>query len=176
MISRPIPTCSPCNAFVFSFNTFRSHIWDTICSAPDTGRGLSTICIHSPDRISAYISFSIASLSPKRISSSTRLTSLSAFSSRSHTSSQIYSSVIRCAIFQSRIEIYFPRKSDTPDAVSLDGAAAKISVSARIQRGETPATVFFNPSSVNAATFAANPSTLASVGTDTNGISYSVAA
>lgn len=101
---------------------------------------------------------------------------LSAFSSRSHTSSQIYSSVIRCAIFQSRIEIYFPRKSDTPDAVSLDGAAAKISVSARIQRGETPATVFFNPSSVNAATFAANPSTLAAVGTDTNGISYSVAA
>ena len=42
----------------------------------------------------------------------------------------MYSPVNRCVIFQSANAVYFPRRSDTPDAVRRSGAFLKISVSA----------------------------------------------
>ena len=76
------------------------------------------------------------------------------------------------AIFQSARAIYFPRISDTPAAVSLFGAFAKISVSAKTKSGADAATAFFTPFHVISATVEVNPSELAAVGTETKGIRY----
>ena len=49
----------------------------------------------------------------------------------------MYSPVNKCVIFQSANAVYFPRRSDTPDAVKRNGAFLKISVSAITTTGDT---------------------------------------
>ncbi len=87
----------------------------------------------------------------------------------------MYSPVNKCVIFQSANAVYFPRRSDTPDAVKRNGAFLKISVSAITTTGDTAVKLFLNPCHVIAATVDTNPSTLAAVGTEKNGIFISYA-
>src|SRR5699024_4034531 len=90
-------------------------------------------------------------------------------------SSQIYSPVSRWVIFQSASAVYFPRRSETPDAVRRSGAFLKISVSATTTTGDTAVKLFLQPCHVIAATVETNPSTLAAVGTEKKGIFISYA-
>ena len=73
-------------------------------------------------------------------------------------------------IFQSVRAIYFPIMSPNPDFAKRIGAFLMMSISATTILGATAVNVFLQPFHVIAATDEQNPSTLAAVGQETNGI------
>ena len=142
----------------------RCAMW---CSAPDAGRELPIICMAIPLNKSAFVTFSNASGSPRRMPSTLSTAASAAVCIKSWISGQKYSPVITCAIRQSASAVYLARISPTPLRTSSMGAAWRTSVSAATISGATAGNVFLYPCHVIAATVLQKPSTLAAVGQET---------
>ena len=95
-----------------------------------------------------------------------------AFSSISIISLQIYSPVRRLAIFQSARQIYFPRRSETPDAVSRCFWEHEQKYQYQQTQLRPAVLAFFRPFRSFCAIFLIRIIPLAAVGTEIKGILY----